>query len=119
MVLDFLKSLEILSELGSDSIGDELSGSSVSWASLSVHEPGWNSMLGRSGKDVVDLNDFVLLDLSSSLVWVDPSSLKDDMGKSSADTLDGSKGETDLDSTLNVGVLDSQNMSEVIIFNCI
>jgi hypothetical protein len=115
VVLDLLELLEVLSELGVDSIGDQLRVGPVLGVSLSVQEPVGDSVLGRSGEDVVDGLDLGLLDLSGSLVGVDAGSLEDHDSKSSADTLDGGQGEPDLDGSLDVGVLDSENMREVFV----
>lgn len=47
------------------------------------------------------------------LVEVDLGNLKNEVGESSADTLDGSQGEHGLALTLDVCVLDSENVNEL------
>ncbi len=54
---------------------------------------------------------------SLPLVEVDLSDLADDVCESSADTLNGSEGEHNLAFTFNVGVLDSENVSELVSFS--
>ena len=117
MVLDFLQFLEIFSELGIDLIGDQLVPGTFLRVVLSVQEPLWDVVLGRSGEDIVDFLDFFFSDFSSSLVEVNSCFLQEDVGESSADSLDGGEGEHNLDCSLNISVLDSQNMSEVGVFN--
>jgi hypothetical protein len=48
------------------------------------------------------------------LVEVDLGNLKDEVGESSADTLNDSESEHDLAFTIDVCVLDSQNVSELV-----
>ena len=48
------------------------------------------------------------------LVEVDLSDLEDEVGESSSDSLDDSHGEHDLSLTVDVCVLDSQNVSELV-----
>ena len=115
VVLDFLESLEILSQLGVNSVGDELAGGSVSWAVLSVQEPFGDAMLSRALEDVVDSLNLSLSHLSGSLVEVNTSGLEDDVGHSAAYSLDGSEGEHDLDGTFDVCVLHTENVDEVIL----
>ena len=47
------------------------------------------------------------------LVQVDLSNFKNKVRESSTDTLDDSQGEHDFASSIDVGVLDSQNVSEL------
>ena len=96
MVLDFLKSLKVLSLLGIDLVGNELAGSSLLWVLLSVQEILWDSVIEWLGHDVVDLVNFSLSQLTGSLVEIDVSDLKHSVGESSANSLDGSEGEHDL-----------------------
>lgn len=48
------------------------------------------------------------------LVEIDLSNLEDEVGESSSNTSDNSQSEHDLASTVDVGVLDSQNVSELV-----
>jgi len=51
------------------------------------------------------------------LVEVDLSDLENEVGESSADTLDGSQGEHGLAFTVDVCVLDSENVGELLSLN--
>ena len=66
------------------------------------------------GEDVVDLFDFWLIELTGSLAEVNLGDLEDEVGESSADTLDSAKGEHDLTFSFDVCVLDSENVSEFL-----
>jgi hypothetical protein len=52
---DLLESLQVLSELGVDTVGDELSPVAFTDISLSVEEPLGNVVVSGLGKNVVDL----------------------------------------------------------------
>ncbi len=56
-------------------------------------------------------------DKNLPLVEVDLSDLENEVGESSADTLDGSKGEHGLAFTVDVCVLDSENVDELLSLN--
>lgn len=66
------------------------------------------------GKDVVDLFDVSFNKLSSSLGEVDLGDLEDEVSESSADTLDGVDGERGLALSVNVCVLNTENVSELL-----
>lgn len=68
----------------------------------------------RLSKDVVDLFDFLFGKLTSSLVEVDLGGLENEVRESSADTLDGSESEHAFAFTVDVCVLDSENVSELL-----
>lgn len=65
-------------------------------------------------KDVVDLFDVLFSKLTSSLVEVDLGDLENEVGESSANTLDGAEGEHGLALAVNVRVLDSENVNEFL-----
>jgi hypothetical protein len=132
---DLLQSLQIFSELGIKGVGDELSPGSLTNVSLSVQEPLGNVVVGWLGKNVIDLFDVWFSQLTSSIiikgfglagfyvrgrvrelpfVEIDLSDLEDKVGESSTDTLDGSESEHHLAFTFNVGVLNSENVSELL-----
>lgn len=54
---------------------------------------------------------------SLPLVEIDLGNLENKVGESSANTLDGSKGEHDLAFTVDVCVLDSENVGEFLCLN--
>jgi len=109
-----LHSLEIFSESGGSIVGNKLRVSSILDASLSVEEPLGDSVVEGLGDDIGDFVHLGLVELSSTSVEVDVGDLADEVGESSTDTLDDSKGEHNLDLTVNIGVLHSQNVSEVV-----
>ena len=55
--------------------------------------------------------------LNLPLAEVDLGNLENEVGESSADTLDGSKGEHGLAFTVDVCVLDSENVGEFLCLN--
>ena len=109
-----LHSLEIFSESGGGHVGNELRVGSVLNASLSVEEPLGDSVVEWLGDDIGDFVHLGFVELTSTSVEVDVGDLADEVGESSTDTLDNSKGEHNLDLTVNIGVLHSQNVSEVV-----
>ena len=114
MIFGFSKSLEILSHHGIELIGNEVGPGSGSWIFLSIEEPLWNVVLGWSGKDVGDGVDFFLGDFSGSLVAINLSNFEGKEGKSSTDSTDLSKTEWSLLFTVDVCVLDSKNVHELV-----
>ena len=117
VTFNFLESLEVFSQLGVDLVGNQLGGSAFSGVRLSVQEPLWDSPLGWVRNDFIDLFDFSLSQFSGSLVEVDLSQLQDQVGEPLADSLDGGEGEHNLVFTFDVGVLDSENMGEVSVWD--
>ena len=74
----FLHSLQVLSELGVEVVGNQLGPGSVLNVLLSVQEPLWNVVVNWSGKDIIDLVQLSLSQFSSSLVEWDLGNLKND-----------------------------------------
>ena len=114
MLLGFPHSLEILSHVGIELVGNKLSVLAISWVLLSIQEPFWDVVLGWSGDDITDGLNLVVSDLSSSLVGVDLSDLEGKEGKSSTETSDLSETEWSLLFTVQVGVLHTKNVLEVV-----
>lgn len=140
---DLLHSFQILSELGVQLIGDELSPCSFSDISLSVQEPFGNVVVYTRKSDIWNFNFclpvglammslifsisysvnspalFIKLlrrvDWNSSLPFVEVNlgDFADEVRESSTDTLDNSESKHDLAFTFDVCVLDSQNVSEL------
>jgi len=128
---DLLESLQVLSELGINTVRDELRPCALTDISLSIEEPLGNVVVSGLGKNVVDLINVLFLQFSSSipskmvrmimcklnfllpLVKVDLSDLEDEVGESSANTLDSSQGKHGLALSLDVCVLDSENVNEL------
>ena len=114
MILALSESLKILSHHGIEVVCNQLAVGTLSWVLLSVQEPFWNVVFSWSSNDVVDCLDLRLRHLSRSLVSVNLSDFKCEDSKSSTDTLNLSKTEWGLLFTVNVCVLNSQNMSEFL-----
>ena len=114
---DLLQSFQIFSELGVDTVGDELRPGALADVSLSVKEPLGDVVVGGLGEDVVDLFDVCFNKLSSSLVEVDLGDLENEGGESSANTLDGADGEGSLALAIDVGVLNTENVGELLSLN--
>ena len=128
---DLLESLQVLSELSVNTVGDELRPVAFTDISLSVEEPLGDVVVSGLGKNIVDLINVLFFQLTSSkrnrqvrrskmtifsclpLVKVDLSDLEDEVSESSADALDGLKGEHSLALTVDVCVLDSENVNEL------
>ena len=108
-----LHALEIFTESGGTIVGNELGVSSVLDASLSVKEPLGDTVVEGLGEDISDFVHLGLVELTGTSVEVDVGDLADEVGESSTNTLDDSKGEHNLDLTVDVSVLHSENVSEL------
>ena len=114
MVLGLSHSLEIFSESGIQLVGNELTVISVPWVLLSVEEPLGDVVVSGSGDDVADGVDLSGGDLAGPLVGVDLSDLEGVDGEPSTHTLDLSEPERSLLLSVDVCVLHSQNVSELV-----
>jgi hypothetical protein len=111
-----LHALEILTETGVDHVGDELGPGAVSDAALSVEEPGRNVVLLWLGNNIGNLFNILLGQLTGALVKVNLGNLEGKDRETTTKTLDDSQGEGGLLLSLNVGVLHTQDVHEVIRF---
>ncbi len=114
---DLLQSFQVFSELGINTVGDELRPGALTDVPLSVQEPLGNVVIGGLSDNVVDLFDVSFNKLTSSLVEVDLGNLEHEVSESAANTLDGSEGEHGLASTVDVGVLNTENVDEFFCLN--
>ena len=114
VVLGLLHSFQVLSQDGIELIGNQVGPSSVSWVLLSVHEPLWDVVLTWSSTDVVEGSDLLLSDFSRSLVEINLGDLHNKDSESFTDTSDLSETEWGLLFTVDVCVLHSKNMSELV-----
>ena len=114
MLLGLSHSLEILSHHSVELVGDELRVLTVSWVFLSIEEPLGDVVVGWSSDDVGDLLNLIIGDLTGSLVNVDLGNLKGEEGESSTDTPDLSEAEWGFLFTVQVSVLDTKNVLEVV-----
>ena len=111
-----LHALEIFTETSVNHVGDELRIGTVSDAALSVEEPGRNVVLLGLGNNIGNLINILLSKLTSALVKVNLGNLEYQNGETTTKTLDDSQGEGGFLLSLNVCVLHTQNVHEVIRF---
>ena len=116
MLAGLLHALEILTETSVDHVGDELGPGAVSDAALSVEEPGRNVVLLWLGNNIGNLFNILLGQLTGALVKVNLGNLEGKDRETTTKTLDDSQGEGGLLLSLNVGVLHTQDVHEVIRF---
>ena len=114
MVLGLSHSLKILSHHGIQVVGNELGVTSVLWVLLSVEEPLWDVVIGWSSDDITDGLDFFFVQFSRSLIAVNLSDFKSKDGESSTETSNLSKTEWSLLFTVDVCVLHSENVHELV-----
>ena len=114
MVLGFSHSLKILSHVGIEVVGNELGPVSMLWVLLSVEEPLWDVVVSWSGNDVVNSFDLSLVQLTGSFIAVNLSDFEGKDRESSTKTSDLSKTEWSLLFTVDVCVLDSKNVHELV-----
>ena len=114
VVLGLPQSLDILSVDGIHLVADHVGPGSLSGVLLSVQEPLGDVVLRWSGKDVTDGVDLLLGDLSGPLLDVNLGNLEGKESETSSNTSNLSETEGGLLFTVDVCVLDSQNMSEFV-----
>ena len=114
MVLGLSHSLEILSQHGIEVVGNQLGELATSWVLLSIEEPFWDVVISWSGNDIIHSLDFIFGHFTGSLVNLNLSDFKGKESKSSTDTLDLTNTERSLLFTVDVCVLDSQNMLKLV-----
>lgn len=102
--LDLLQALKVITELRVDVVGKELAALAVNNVALPVQEPGGDLELGGVLEDGNNALELVRVELTSTLAKVDIGLLADNVGVSTTNTLDLSKGVLDLDLAVNVGV---------------
>ena len=81
--------------------------------SLSVQKPDWDFEVLWVGHDGLDLFHLGFGELTGSFGSVDFGLFQNQVGESSAHTSDGGERVGDLDVTIDVSILDSQNMLEI------
>lgn len=101
---DLLQSLQVISQLRLQTVGQDVVVLTVNLVLLSVQEPGWDLVLSWVLHDGDNSLQFFLGQLTGTLVQVDISLLADQVRVSSTDTSDLGQGVHDLDSTIDVGV---------------
>lgn len=101
---DLLQSLQVVSQLRLQVVGQDVIVLTVNLVLLSVQEPSWDLVLGWVLHDGHNSLQLFLGQLTSTLVQVDIGLLANQVRVSSADTSDLGQGVHDLDSTIDVGV---------------
>lgn len=101
---DLFQSLQVISELGLQVVGQDVVILTVNDVLLSVQEPGWDLVLGWVLQDGDDTLKLFLGQFTSTLVEINIGLLTDQVGVTTTDTTDSGKGVLDLDLTVNVGV---------------
>jgi len=110
---DLLQALEIFTELGVDTVGEDLAVLAIDNIALTVKEPGWDLVLGGVLDDGDDPLEFFGGEFTSALVQVDISLLADQVGVPAADTLYLGESIDDLNGTFNVCIEQTENELEV------
>jgi len=114
---DLLQSLEIVTELGVDTVGEDLEVLAVDNVALSVEEPRGDLVLGGVLDDGDNALELFRGEFTSTLGEVDIGLLADQVGVAATDTLDLGQGVHDLLLAINVGVEQTQNELEVRLFS--
>ena len=86
----------------------------ISWVLLSVQEPFWDVVVSWSSHDISDLLALILGDLTGSLVDVDLGDLEGQERETATNTTDLSEAEWSLLFTVQVCVLHTKNVLEVV-----
>jgi hypothetical protein len=110
---DLLQALEILTELGVDTVGQDVRVLAIDNVALPVEEPGGDLVLGRVLDDGDDTLELFGSKLTSTLVQIDIGLLADQVGVTTTDTLDLGQGVHDLLLAIDVGVQKTQDELEV------
>lgn len=101
---DLLQSLQVISQLGFQVVGQNVVVLTVNVVLLSVQKPGWDLVLGWVLHDGDNSLQLFLGQFTGTLVQVDISLLANQVRVSSTDTSDLGQSVHNLDSTIDVGV---------------
>ena len=110
---DLLQALEIITELGVDTVSKDLGVLAIDNVALTVEEPGGDLVGGRVLDDGDDALKLFGGELTGALVQVDIGLLAHQVGVTATDTLDLGKGVDNLLLAVHVGVQQTQNVVEV------
>ena len=92
-----------------------MSGIAVKDILLSVKEPGGDLVLSGVLENSDDTFQFFARKFTSSLGKINISLLTGNVGETTTNTLDGSQGNLNLDTTINVGVQKTKNVLEMVL----
>jgi hypothetical protein len=110
---DLLEALEILTELGVDTVSKDVGVLAIDDIALSVDEPCRDLVLGGVLEDGDDSLELFGGELTSALVQIDIGLLADQVRVSATDTLDLGQGVHNLLLSVNIGVEKTENELEV------
>jgi len=107
---DLLQTFKIVAHLGVDTVGENLKAFAIDDVLLPVQEPCRNFELRRVLNDGNETLKLIRVELAGALVEVDISLLADQVGVTTANTLDFGQGVHDLAFAVNVGVEETQDV---------
>jgi len=87
MSTDLLQALEIVTELGVDTVGEDLGVLAIDDIALTIEKPGWDLVLSRVLDDGDDSLEFFGGELTSTLVEIDIGLLANQVAVSTTNTL--------------------------------
>ena len=130
MTFYLLQSLQIFTELSIETVGNALAECTVFPVLLSIEEPVWDLVLTWVEHDSFHTFDLIIVELTGSLdkivnnviTWYDliylweinVSLLADQVRESATDTSDGGHSEHNVSCTIDVCILDTKNMLELV-----
>lgn len=107
---DLLEALKILTELGVDTVGQDLAVLAVDDIALTVQEPRGDLVLGGGLEDADNALQLLSRELTGTHVQVDIGLLGDDVGVTATATLDLGQGVDDLLLAIDVGVQQTNDL---------
>jgi hypothetical protein len=107
---DLFQSLQVISQLRLQVVGQDVVVLTVNNVFLSVQEPSWDLVLGWVLQDGNDTLKLFLGQLTSTLGEIDISLLTDQVGVTTTDTTDGGQSVLNFDLTVNVSVEQTREM---------
>jgi len=110
---DLLQALEIVTELGGDTVGEDLAVLAIDDIALPVEEPGGDLVLERVLDDGNDTLKLFGGEVTSALGQIDIGLLADQVGVSATDTRDLGQGVHDLLLSIDVCVQQTDDVLEV------
>ena len=114
MLAGLLHAFKIFTESGVNHVGDQLRVGAVLKASLSVEEPGWDTVFSWLSNNIGNLFNICLSELTGALVSVDLGNLESQDRETTTETLNCVKREGGFLLSVNVGVLHTQDVNEVL-----
>ena len=109
---DLLQSLQVISQLGLHVVSQHMVVLTVNLVFLSVQEPSWDLIVGRVLHDGDNSLQLFLGQLTGTLFQVDIGLLTNQVGVTTTNTSDFGQSVHDLDSTIDVGVQQTQDVLE-------